>query len=64
MTAEEQIVTSHIAEPCHITVTRNAKGDIQFEVSIHGVDVADTLRMVLEAEAALSERYPKPVVKG
>jgi len=55
----EQVVTQHMAEPVHITVTRNAKFDIQFEVSIHGATVEETLRDVNLAEQALSKMYPK-----
>ncbi len=60
---EEQIVTQRMAEPVHITLTRNAKGDIQWEVSIHGPTtkeaVDNTLEMAERAAAYLNEKHPK-----
>ena len=55
---EEQVITQHIAEPVHVTITRNAKGDIQYEVSVHG-DRHSAIDVALDIEEQLAKKYPK-----
>ncbi len=35
---EESVVVQKIAEPLHLTITRNAKGKYQYEISVHTPD--------------------------
>jgi len=49
-------VVSKLAEPVHLTVTKNTKG-YSWEVSIHGPSVGETLYMVEEAEKQLKAKY-------
>ena len=60
---EEQVVTQHMGEPVHITITRNAKGDIQWEVSLHApttqAAVDNAIALSFLAVDKLNERFPK-----
>jgi len=49
-------VISTIAEPVHITLTKNSKG-FNWEISIHGESVGQTLLQVEQAEAQLKAKY-------
>ena len=45
------------AQPVHITLTRNAKGTYQWEISIHAETVEKTLEQIDETEAELKAKY-------
>ena len=54
---EESSVVTHIGEPIHISISRNAKGNIQYEVSVHMSDAAECKRITTFLEDALYAKY-------
>ena len=55
MTEETKVVNS-LQQPVHITLTKNAKG-YNWEVSVHGESVGDTIYKVEQAERELKDKY-------
>lgn len=58
---EGKEVSTHetvIAQPIHVTLTRNTKG-FSFEVSVHAATVEEALQLTQQAEAELSAKYSK-----
>lgn len=47
------------AEPVHLTITLNAKGKIQYEISVHGQTDVDTAEVSFRLEDKVKERYGK-----
>ena len=47
-----------------VTVTRNAKGHFQFEVTVRAEDITDCIAEVKDAIAELCDLYPYPVANG
>ena len=54
---EEQTVTTKIAEPIHLTTTRNAKGKIQYEISIHAATVQEVAAKTEELEMLVKAQH-------
>ena len=48
MSEDKQIIVNYMGEPTHITLTKNAKGQYQYEISYHGSDPDQTVDMVEE----------------
>ena len=46
-----------LAEPVHLTITRNAKGKVQYEISIHGPDEATVEHQTAELEDWVHRKY-------
>lgn len=42
-----------------VDITRNAKGDFQFSVTVRGHDIDDVLARAMSATAILEVRYPR-----
>jgi hypothetical protein len=61
--SEDQKVVTTIAEPVHITLTKNTKG-YQWEISVHEKNLESALTTVDIADAELKHKYggeEKPV---
>ena len=54
---DEQQITTRMAEPVHLTISRSAKGKIQYEISIHAATVDDTAWQVFELENRVKAQY-------
>ncbi len=55
--ASETTTIAKIGEPVHLTVSTNAKGKIQYEISVHGATDADITPHVDRLEAYVQEKY-------
>lgn len=51
---------SHIGEPIHISVSKNSKGDFQYEVSYYDQEPERCFSIVKEVVSKLEEAYGKP----
>jgi hypothetical protein len=47
-----------------VTVSRNARGVFQFEVTVRGEDVTDCIAEAKDTVAELVELYPYPATNG
>ena len=56
-TEQETFNIQTIAEPVHVILTRNAKGNYQWEIGYHGRSVNDTLDMLAEIDSRLKREY-------
>ena len=57
MQAEETIQITTMAEPVHITVTRNAKGRYQYEISVHTKTADEAFDIGVELDARLKKHF-------
>jgi|GEM_PF-1292629 arginine decarboxylase-like protein len=55
--AAEETKLTRVAQPYHVTVTKNAKGSYQWEVSIYSETADDVLASVEYVEKELRARY-------
>ena len=55
MSEDKQIVVNYMGEPVHITLTKNAKGQYQYEISYHGSDPFQTAEVVAELTKKVEE---------
>ncbi len=53
----EQITTTKMAEPVHLIVTRNAKGEYQYEISIHAATVDEVLAQTKAIDDQVKAMY-------
>jgi hypothetical protein len=51
-----QLILNKLAEPVHITLTKNTKG-YGWEVSVHAETIIQAMALVEEADKALSAKY-------
>lgn len=52
--------TRPLAAPEHsLDITRNAKGDWQYSLTVRGADLADVLEAAFEAVEQLEAKYPR-----
>ena len=56
-TKEPTVTIQKLAEPVHLTITRNAKGKVQYEISIHGADTAKVEHDTAELEFWVQEKF-------
>lgn len=54
--AEDQGVVKY-AQPCHVTLSRSAKGSYYWEISVHATTPAETLALVSECDIKLRREY-------
>ncbi|MGP8056806.1 MAG: hypothetical protein ACLP9K_04300 [Nitrososphaerales archaeon] len=54
---EHRPLTYVYAQPVHVTLTRNAKGTYQWEISVHAETVEKTLEQVNQVDKELDEKY-------
>lgn len=62
MTSTDHQIVEHIGAqtpPFGAKIIRNAKGDVQFEVSAHANTMAEAISAVREAAAELDLTYPR-----
>ena len=45
MSAEQHTVINTLGQPIHVTITKTSKGSYNWEVSVHGKDIDETLRL-------------------
>lgn len=57
MSEEPQKVISQIAQPYHVTLTKNAKGQYQWEISVHELTPELVLNAVNGLDDELRKRY-------
>ena len=53
-----------LAEPVHLTITRNAKGKVQFEISIHSADTSKVEHDTAELEDWVQKKYEGQLADG
>lgn len=53
------LMRPHAEPESAVEITRNAKGDYQFTVTVRGFDVADCLVQAQATARALAELYPR-----
>lgn len=54
-----QRTISEMKQPVHITITKNAKGDYQWEISIHETDVDTAYIESTKLDALLTTHFVK-----
>jgi hypothetical protein len=54
---EAQVVETRMAQPVHLTLTKNAKAQHQWEISIHAETTEKVLEQTLELDEALTEKF-------
>lgn len=53
----ETIITEHLGEPVHLTTSLNAKGKVQFEISVHTMDTTEAEKINEELDAWVRTKY-------
>ena len=56
-TKEPTVTIQKLAEPVHLTITRNAKGKVQYEISIHTASVDDVAEQTKQLEAWVQAKF-------
>jgi hypothetical protein len=57
LTDEQHIVINTLGQPIHVTLTKTSKGTYNWEVSVHGKDIDETLRLTQQADGYLRAKF-------
>jgi hypothetical protein len=52
-----QRIINSFEQPIHITLTKNAKGSYQWEISVHAPTLKEAIDQIKEADSILTNQY-------